>query len=63
MISCWREAMLIDRLCKKSTSKKKKIQTKAWYRILSAEILTHENFDYKTMQISEDNELFPTKWI
>ena len=53
--------MLTDRLCKKSTSKRKKTQTKTWYRVLSAEILTYEDLDYKTMQISEGNELYPTK--
>ena len=37
MIFCWLDAMLTDRLSRKSTSKKsssqKKIQIKAWYRI------------------------------
>ena len=37
MIFCWLDAMLTDRLSRKSTSQKsswqKKIQIKAWYRI------------------------------
>ena len=37
------EAMLTNRLHRKSTSKKK-IQIKAWYRILGPEILSYEEF-------------------
>ena len=40
---------------------RKKIQIKSWYRILSTEILSYEEFHCKTTQISEENELFPAK--
>ena len=51
MIFCCLEAMLNDRLRKKSTSKKK-MQMKAWYRmILGTETLSYEEFYCKTMQI------------
>ena len=56
MIFCWVQAMLTDRLHRKSTSKKK-IQIKAWYRIIGTGILSYEEFHSKTMQISEENEL------
>ena len=62
MILCWLEAMLTDRLHRKSTSKKKKIQVKAWYRKMGTEILSYEEFHCKTMQISEENELYLAKW-
>ena len=61
VIFYWFEAMLTDRLCRKSTSKKK-IQMKAWYKILGTEILSYEELLCKTMQISEENELYPAKW-
>ena len=61
MIFCWLEAMLTDRLHRKFTSKKK-IQIKDWYRILVIEILSYEEFHCKTMQISEESELYPAKW-
>ena len=57
MIFCRPEAMLTNRLCRKSFSKKK-IQIKAWYRILGTEILTYEVFHCKTMQISEEHKLY-----
>ena len=52
--------MLTNRLCRESTSKKK-IQIKAWYRLLGTEILSYKEFHCKTTQISEENELFPSK--
>ena len=36
--------MLTDRLRRESTSKIRKIQMKAWYRILGTEILSYEEF-------------------
>ena len=50
--------MRINRLRRKSTSKKK-IQIKAWYRILGTEILSYEEFYCKTMQISEETNYTP----
>ena len=47
--------MLTDRLRRKSTSKKK-IQIKAWYRILGTEISSYEEFHRKTVQISEEKD-------
>ena len=41
---------------------RKKIQIKAWYRILGTEILSYEEFHCKTIQISEETELHPAKW-
>ena len=46
MIFCWLQAMLTDRLHRKSTSKKK-IQIKAWYRIIGTGILSSEEFHSK----------------
>ena len=60
MAFCWLEAMLTNRLCRKSTSRKK-VQIKAWHRILSTEILSYKEFHPKAMQISEENELYPVK--
>ena len=57
---CRHEAMLTNRLRRKSTNKKK-IQIKAWYRILRTEILSYEEFHCKTTQISEVNEFYPAK--
>ena len=61
VIFCRHEAMLTNRLRRKSTNKKK-IQIKAWYRILRTQILSYEEFHCKTTQISEVNELYPAKW-
>ena len=61
MIFCWLEAMLTERLRRKSSSKKK-LQIKAWYRILGTEISSYEDFHCKTTQISEENELHQAKW-
>ena len=36
-----------------------KIQIKAWYRILSTERLSHEEYHLKITQISEQNENSP----
>ena len=52
--------MLTDRVRRKSTSKKK-IQVKAWYRLLSLEISSYEEFHCKKTHISEENELYPVK--
>ena len=41
MIFCWLEQMLTDRLSWKSATKKK-VQIKAWYRILGTEMLGSE---------------------
>ena len=60
MIFCCVEAMLTDRLCRKSTSTKK-IQIKAWDRIFGTEISSYEEFHCKTTQISEKNELYQAK--
>ena len=40
---------------------RKKIQIKAWYRIIGTKILSYEEFHCKTTQISEENELYPVK--
>ena len=40
---------------------RKKIQVKAWYRILGTEILRYDDFHCKTAQISEENKLYPAK--
>ena len=53
--------MLTGRLRRKSMSKIRKIQIKAWYRILGTEILNYEEFHRKTTQISEKNELHLAK--
>ena len=34
---------------------------KAWYRILGTEILSYEEFHFKTIKISEEHELYPVK--
>ena len=39
--------MLADRLHRKSTSKRKKIQINTWYRILGTEIMNYERFTEK----------------
>ena len=39
--------MLTYRLRRNSTSKIRKIQIKAWYRILGSEILSYEEFHFK----------------
>ena len=52
--------MLTDKLHRKCTSRKK-VQIKDWYRILGIEILSYEEFHCKTMQISEESELYPAK--
>ena len=46
------EAILTNRLCRKSISKKK-IQIKAWYRILDTEILSYEKFHWKAIDIQK----------
>ena len=40
---------------------RKKIQVKAWCRILGTEILRYYDFHSKTTQISEENKLYPAK--
>ena len=65
MIFFWLEAMFTDKENengRKCTSKRKKIEVKAWYRILGTEILSYKEFHCKTMQISEENKLDPAKW-
>ena len=66
MIFCWLDAMLTDRRYRKFTPQtlpsQKKIQIKAWYRILATEISSYDEFHLKTMQISEENELHQEKW-
>ena len=52
MIFCW----LFDRLYRKSTPQKSFSQKKI------TEISSHEEFHCKTMQISEENELYEVKW-
>ena len=42
---------------------RKKIQIKAWYRILRTEKLSYEEFHCKATQISEENELYPPNEI
>ena len=54
------EPCLLTDFSKKSTSRKK-IQIKAWYRIIGAEISSYEKFHCKTTQISEENELYLAK--
>ena len=57
MIFCWLEAMLINRLHRKSASKRKEIQIKTFYRILGTVILSYEKFHCsETMQITEENK-------
>ena len=46
MIYCSLDAMLTDRLHRKSTSKKK-LQVKAWYWILGTKTLSYEEFTVK----------------
>ena len=53
--------MLTDRPRRKSSIKIKKIQIKAWCRILGAEILGYDKLHCKTTQISDENELYPAK--
>ena len=53
--------MLTNRICKKSTRKRKNIQTKAWYSLLGTEILNYEELHCKTTHISEENELYSPK--
>ena len=45
IIFWWLEAMLTNRLHRKSTSKKKN-SNKAWYRLLGTEIFIYEEFHY-----------------
>ena len=61
MIFSWLDSVLTDRLHRKSTNKKK-IQRKAWYRLLGTEISSYEEFHCKNTQISEENELYQAKW-
>ena len=54
------EAMLTDRIRRKSTIKKK-IQIKAWYMTLGTEISSYEEFHGKFTQISEEKKLYQAK--
>ena len=47
--------MLLEACLLTKSISKKKIRRKAWYRILGAEISSHEKFHCKTTQISESN--------
>ena len=54
--------MITDNYLPRKSTSKKKIQIKASYRILATEILSYEEFHFKTTQISEKNELYQAKW-
>ena len=54
------QAMLTDRLRRKSTSKKNN-SNKSLVQDLRQEILRYEEFPYQTTQISEPNELYSAK--
>ena len=50
IIFCSLEVILTDRLRRKSTSKTKKAQIKAWHKILGPEIFSYEEFLCKARQ-------------
>ena len=52
--------MLTGRLAENRLERKKN-QITAWYMISSTEILSYEEFHCKTMEISEENKLYPPK--
>ena len=59
MVFCSLEAMLNNRLCRKSINKKKN-GGKGLVQDTSYQ-LSYEEFHCKTTQISEENELYPEK--